>query len=52
MGGVYFGVKFLENLVNFPLIYVINTNASISVVAIHKIHSHTVFAINAQVEET
>ena len=23
MGGVYFGVKFSENLVNFPFIYVI-----------------------------
>ena len=48
MGGVYFGVKFSENLVNFPLINVINSNVSISVVSFHKIVSHTVFATNAQ----
>ena len=52
MGGVYFGVKFAYILVDFPLIYVINSNASISVVAFHKIHSHTVFATNAQVDVT
>ena len=50
MGGVYFGMKFSENLVNFPFIYVNNSNASFSVVAFHKIHSHTVFATNAQVD--
>ena len=46
--GVYFRVKFSENLVNFPLIYVIK----ILVVAFHKIHSHTVFATNAHVDVT
>ena len=52
MGGVYFGVKFSENLVNFPFIYVINFNASISVVSFNKIHSNTLFAKNAKVDVT
>ena len=53
MGGVYFRVKFSENLVNFPFIYVIkNFNASISVVAFNKIHSNTLFASNAEVDVT
>ena len=52
MGGVYFGIKFSENLVNFPLIYVIKFHPSISVVAFYKIHSHTVFATNTQVDVT
>ena len=52
MGGVYLGVKFSENFVNFHLIYVKNSNASISVVAFHKILSNTVFATNAQVDVT
>ena len=52
MGEVYFGVNFSENLVIFALIFVINSKASISVVAFHKIHSHTVFATNAQVDLT
>ena len=48
MGGVYFGVKFSENLVNFPTIYVIKFQVD----AFQKIHSHTVFATNAQVDIT
>ena len=52
MGGVYFGVKFSEILVNFPLTYVIKFHASISVVVFHTIHSHTLFATNTQVDVT
>ena len=52
MGGVYFGVKFSENLFNFPFICGINSNTSIKAVPFNKIYSNTLFATNAQVDIT
>ena len=52
MGGAYLGVNFSENLGNFPIIYAIKINASVSAVEFHKIHLHTVFATDAQVDVT
>ena len=49
---MYFGTKFSENLVNFPLIYVISFQPLNLSCCIHKIHSDTVFATNAQVDAT
>ena len=49
-GGVYFGVKISENLVNFPLIYVIKFQHLNLSCFISQKHLYTVFATNAQVD--
>ena len=52
MGGVYLGVKFSENLVDFPPIYVIKFQDLNLSCCISQNNSHTVFATSAQVDVT